>query len=124
MKIYLSIIFALAISFSSLFGANAINITANDTYPDKGGNDYWSVTEGKKYGFSIKGTFVTASLDIQEAYVDEATGGEVWGSIATKSAITAVEDYQFVALGNKVRIVVTLESTDDIDVIGPVPIED
>jgi hypothetical protein len=120
------IVFLLLCLAGSLQAATSINITANGTYPNPGPdgvNAYWSLNEGEKYSFSIKGSFVTASIDIQEAFINEA-GVEEWGSIGGKSAVMATEDFSFVAIGNKVRFVVTLETTDDINVIGPTPIRE
>jgi len=130
MKKYLSLIFAACLAVTSIAqAANAFNITDNGTFPvDLFGittMDYFDVAEGKKYAISIKGSaFDSGSIDVQEAYVDEVTGGEVWGSIAGKSAITVAEDFQFVAIGNKIRFVVTLVagSAADIDVLGPSPV--
>lgn len=105
--------------------ANAVRITVNDTIPDVPDttNDYWNVRSGASYAISIKGTFDSASLDIQEAYIDAVSGAEVWASIGGKDAVTAAEDFQFVAIGNKVRIVVTSAGAScDIDVIGPIQV--
>lgn len=103
-----------------VFGANSIWFDDNGTFPttvqSPRGTAYISVPEGKKIGVSIKGsTFDSGSIDLQEAFINEA-GVEEWQSISGKDAITAAEDFQFVAIGNKIRFVVTSVAAAGADV--------
>ena len=118
MKKLIAIITLLGVTMAS--GANSIWFDDNGTFPTTAqspqGKAYIDVPAGAEVAISIKGTtFDSASIDLQEEFINESGVAE-WGSVADKNAITAAEDFQFTAIGNKIRFVVTLVAAAGADV--------